>query len=79
MPSSDFRLAEARIGFLYSSDYNKHIDPSKVRKLYGRQFKFERPGILMREGKPTYFCGASGFNLSGGDTPESDVLKINLP
>jgi hypothetical protein len=33
----------------------------------------------MRNGKPAYFYGSSGFNFSGGDAPESYVLKINLP
>ena len=73
-----FKLSDAEIGFLYSTNYTKQVDLSKVRKLYGRDFKFERPGILMLQGKPAYFYGASGFNLNGGETPESYVMKINL-
>jgi hypothetical protein len=73
-----FKLEDAQIGFLHSDVYDKHIDPKKVRRLAGRDFKFERPGILMLNGKPAYFYGASGFNLSGGDTPESYVMKINV-
>jgi len=76
---TNFTLADAEIGFLSSTNYATHVDLSKVRKIYGRDFKFERPGILLLDGKPAYFYGASGFNLSGGETPESYVLKINLP
>ena len=76
---TNFTLANAEIGFLYSTNYARHVDLSKVTKLYGRDFKFERPGILVRDGKPAYFYGASGFNLNGGGTPESYVLKINQP
>jgi hypothetical protein len=74
-----FKLADAQVGYLLSSDYNKNFDPAKVKRHYGRDYKFERPGILMRNGKPAYFYGSSGFNFSGGDAPESYVLKINLP
>ena len=73
-----FKLSAAQIGFLYSTNYAKDVDWTKVKRLYGRDFKFERPGILVRDGKPAYFYGASGFNLNGGETPESYVLKINL-
>ncbi len=47
-----FKLADAQIGFLHSDVYDKQFDPSKVRRLAGRDFKFERPGILMINGKP---------------------------
>jgi len=75
---TNFTLADAEIGFLYSTNYATNVDLSKVRRLYGRDFKFERPGILMLDGRPAYFYGASGFNLNGGETPESYVMKINL-
>jgi len=75
---TNFTLAEAEIGFLHSTNYAKNVDLSKVRRLYGRDFKFERPGILMLKGQPADFYGASGFNLRGGETPESYVMKINL-
>ena len=73
-----FKLADAQIGFLYSTNYAPNMDLAQVRKLYGRDFKFERPGILMLHGQPAYFYGASGFNLHGGETPESYVMKIDL-
>lgn len=75
---TDFKLANAMIGFMKTSDYAKHIDQSKVRALYGNVFKFERPGILMLGGKPAYFYGPSGVNLDGDDHTCSYVMKIDL-
>lgn len=76
---TDFKLADAEVGFFRTTNYAKHVDQSRATKLYGPEFKFERPGILLLDGKPAYFYGPSGFNLSGGDTTESYVMKINLP
>lgn len=39
--------------------------------------KFERPQILMIDGKPRYLYVASGVNLRGGNTSCSCVLRIN--
>lgn len=75
---TDFKMREALIGFLKTSDYCKNVDLSKAKKLYGSEFKFERPGILMINGKPAYFYGPSGVNLDGDDHTCSYVMKINL-
>ena len=74
----DFKLANAQIGFLKTSDYAKNVDKSKARALYGNVFKFERPGILMLGGKPAYFYGPSGVNLDGDDHTCSYVMKIDV-
>lgn len=75
---TDFKLADASIGFLQTSDYKQNIDFSKAKHLYGaNKFKFERPGILMIDEKPTYFYGPSGVNLEGSDHTCSYVMKIN--
>lgn len=74
---TDFKLANAEIGFLTTKDYYK-ADMSKARKLYGSDFKFERPGILLINGKPAYFYGPSGVNLDGDDHTCSYVMKIDL-
>jgi hypothetical protein len=71
-----FRLADAEIGFLLSSDY--HHDVSKTRVLYGGGFGFERPGILMIKGHPAYFYAPCGNNIDGEDHTCSYVLKIDL-
>ena len=75
---TEFKLADATIAFLKTTDYAKDVDKSKARNLYGNQFKFERPGILMLDGKPAYFYGPSGVNLDGGDHTVSYVMKIDL-
>jgi hypothetical protein len=74
---TEFKLANAKIGFLNTSDYATGVDKSKARALYGNTFKFERPGILMLGGKPAYFYGPSGVNLDGDDHTCSYVMKID--
>lgn len=74
---TNFRLADAQIGFLKTSDYAKGLDLSKASKLYGGEFKFERPGVLLIKGKPAYFYGPSGVNLEGADHTCSYVMKID--
>lgn len=75
---TEFRLANAQIGFLSTKDYYK-ADLSKARVIYGKDFKFERPGILLLNGKPAYFYGPSGVNLDGDDHTCSYVMKIDMP
>ncbi|MGQ1787974.1 glycoside hydrolase family protein [Saccharicrinis sp. GN24d3] len=41
--------------------------------------KFERPQILMMDGKPRYLYVASGINITGGNTSCSCVLRIKNP
>jgi hypothetical protein len=81
---TQFKMAEAEIGFLRPSEYwnlNVNIDLAKAAKLYtsNHVIKFERPGILMIEGKPAYFYAACGTNFAGSDHTCSYVLKISLP
>ena len=71
-----FKLSDAQIGFFHTKDYMKGVDVSKARPLYGDQFKFERPGILLLNGKPAHFYGPSGVNLSGDDRTFSYVMQI---
>jgi hypothetical protein len=75
---TNFFLADAQIGFFQTSDYCKNIDLHKASKLYGSTFKFERPGILILDGKPSYFYGPSGVNLDGDDHTCSYVMKIDV-
>jgi len=39
--------------------------------------KFERPQVLMLDGKPSYLYMPSGVNLDGGDLSEGHAFKIN--
>lgn len=75
---TSFKRKDAFIGFLQTLDYVKSVDMSKASRLAGSEFKFERPGILLIDGKPAYFYGPSGFNLDGDDHTCSYVMKINL-
>ncbi|MBD3628465.1 sialate O-acetylesterase [Cyclobacterium sp.] len=41
----------------------------------GDIIKFERPQLLMKEGKPCYLYVASGYNWFGGEAPVSYIFK----
>ena len=65
-------------GFNRLSDYTK-VDVEKATVLYGSQgrnyAKFERPQVLMIDGKPAYLYVASGTNIYGQDHTVNHVLK----
>jgi hypothetical protein len=66
-------------GFHLINDYTD-IDMEQVAVHYGpkdREYaKFERPQILLKEGKPDYMFVPSGTNIYGGDCTVSYVLKF---
>ena len=72
-----FQVADAKAGFGLLSDYM--TIPSYATKSYIGEPKFERPAVLMRDGKPAYFYAASGLNVEGNEGTENFVLKVNLP
>jgi hypothetical protein len=83
VPTS-FKMTDAQIGFLHVPEYwklNVRYDMSKAAKLYTSNdvIKFERPGVLMMDGKPAYFYAPCGTNFDGGDHTCSYVMKIELP
>jgi hypothetical protein len=44
---------------------------------YGPEvIKFERPQVLMKDGKPAYLYAPSGYNIFGGESTVSYVLKF---
>lgn len=57
--------------------YFKDYDESKVSKIYGNYPKFERPKVLVQNGKPTYLFAPSGWNMEGGDRTVCHILKID--
>ena len=61
-----FKLADAEIGFFKTTDYAKWVDFSKAKKLYGSEFKFERPGILMMEGQAAHTFTRGGSIIKSG-------------
>lgn len=66
-------------GFHRINDYTD-VDMSKVAVHYGpkdrKYAKFERPQVLLKDGKPWYLYVPSGTNIYGGDCTVSYVLKF---
>ena len=56
------------------------VDMGKVSVIYGagagKYAKFERPQLLLKDGKPWYLYVPSGTNIYGGDCTVSYVLKF---
>lgn len=50
--------------------------PAAARTHYGAGWKFERPQLLLRGGRPAYLYVASGTSLSGSDGTCSYVLRF---
>lgn len=69
-----FKLADAKIGFGLLSDYTQ-IPPYATKPYIGEP-KFERPAVLLRDGKPAYFYAASGLNVEGNDATQNFVLRV---
>ena len=68
---------EFQSGFHTIDYYVKDKVALKPKWYYGSNaiMKFERPGILLKEGKPAYLYVASGCNIYGGESTISYVLK----
>ncbi|MCL3779028.1 hypothetical protein EMN47_01375 [Prolixibacteraceae bacterium JC049] len=71
-----FSLDKASVAFRRMPAYFKAYDESKVSKVYGSQAKFERPKILMIDGKPAYLFAPSGWNPFGQKRVSCNILKI---
>jgi len=66
------------VGYGLIQNYFKY-DVEKTRRYYGPNVvKFERPQILVINGKPAYMYAPSGHNIMGGEATVSYVLKISL-
>jgi hypothetical protein len=66
-------------GFKRINDYTD-VDMTRVAVHYGprdrKYAKFERPQILILDGKPSYLYVPSGTNIYGGDCTVSYVLRL---
>lgn len=64
-------------GFHLIKDYISDNSSFSPKWYYGSKsiMKFERPQVLMKDGKPAWLYGASGFNIYGGESTVSYVLK----
>lgn len=66
-------------GFKLIDEYITDTSVLKPKWFYGSKdrMKFERPQVLMLNGKPSWLYVASGCNIYGGDSTVSYVLKFN--
>lgn len=62
-------------GYLPLAKYIPEHDMGKARKIYGGMVKLERPQLLMIKGKPAYLYAPSGYNIYGGESTVSYLLK----
>ncbi|AQT69070.1 Beta-xylosidase [Anaerohalosphaera lusitana] len=65
-----------RPGFDLFANYLPSEDRSQAKRIYGGQLKFERPQVLMIDGRPAYLYMPSGFNIKGGNGTISHVLRV---
>ena len=74
-----FQFETYEKGFHRINDYT-NVDMTKVAVHYGlenrKYAKFERPQLLLIDGKPEYLYLPSGNNIYGGDCTVSYVLKF---
>jgi hypothetical protein len=68
-----------QLGYDRIPAYFDRFDPAKIRKVYGRDPKIERPKVLSIDGKPAYLYGTSGWAVHGGPRIVNYVLRIHLP
>lgn len=70
-------FSEPILGYDKMQQYVGKQQLSKAKVLRGR--KFERPQLLMQNGRPTHLYVAAGANLSGGKGSHSCLLGIEGP
>ncbi len=59
----------------YLPDYDRR----KVKRVYGRRPKAERPKVLVLDGKPAYLYVASGWIYDGSPRCENHLFAFDLP
>lgn len=76
MKDGYFKRENAKIGFGVLSDY---INLPKSTTFYDndRSTKLERPGVLMKNGKPEYFYGCTRADVYASGKSQCYVFKIN--
>lgn len=76
MRNGYFKRENAKIGFGVLSDYT---DLPKCTTFYDNEHstKLERPGVLMKNGKPEYLYGCTRADVLGSGKSQCYVLKIN--
>ncbi|NPA35564.1 MAG: hypothetical protein GXO47_01825 [Chlorobi bacterium] len=74
-----FRVEDTELAYNILPYYYTDYCRSKATPIYGPKAKFERPKVLMLDGKPAYLFAPSGWNVKGGDRTVCNILKIDLP
>ena len=73
-----FRPEWTQLGFDRIPRHFPGYDPSRVRRIYGGDPKFERPKVLCLDGRPAWLYAPSGWNVTGSDRTVAHVLRIDL-
>lgn len=73
-----FKPAWTQLGFDLIPRYIAGYDPSRVKKVYGGEPKFERPKVLCLNGRPAWLYAPSGWNVTGTDRTVVHVLRVDL-
>jgi len=66
---------QPQLGFYLFEEYLKKDQLQRVKQIYGNQIKFERPQVLLIEGKPAYLYLPSGANINGNSGTASYILR----
>ncbi|MBI4890694.1 MAG: glycoside hydrolase N-terminal domain-containing protein [Acidobacteria bacterium] len=74
----NFRPEWTQLGYHRIPAYYPAYQEGRVKQVYGGDPKFERPKVLVIEGKPAYLYATSGWNVTGGARTVSHVLKLDL-
>jgi hypothetical protein len=75
-----FKIAEATLATATAKEHWKNWDPKKATYFYGGGDAvpfFADPCFLLQNGKPTYFYGPCGCNVSGGKFSEIYCMKLH--
>ena len=68
-------FTEKEQGYFPFSKYIPKENRKKAKQHYGSMIKLERPQVLMLDGRPAYLYAPSGYNIYGGESTISYVLK----
>ena len=74
----DFKREWIQLGMWLFPDYLSRYDSRKVKRIYGRYPKAERPKVLSTAGRPAYLYAASGWIYDGSPRCINHLFKINL-
>ncbi len=68
-------FAEKEQGYFPFTKYISEKHTQIATQIYGSMIKLERPQVLILDSKPAYLYAPSGFNIYGGESTVSYILK----